>query len=389
MPSRVSRLTVTNMVLAALLFLAACGHEGVGLSTSATPERTGGTGKLALLIPYGDENRSELINLASSLENGARLALSDLDADGIELTVYETKGSVSGATSAARRALAEGADVIIGPVFKDSSRAVAEIAAEQGVSVFSFSNDASIVGGNLYVLGHTFENSAERIIEHATRRGKRNILSVHALNEQGHSGQLAILNALERGGSVLSGNVSYEFSLQGVVDAVPEIAAATDETQADLLIFTADTAGALSMLGQLLPESGVDTQRVQFSGLTRWDIPASNLENRGLQGGWFPMPDPNLSASFAYRYRYVYNEPPHPIAGLAYDAVLVANSVLRSGGRPDPRELQAAEGFFGATGLFRFTGTGRIQRALAIAEVKNNRAEVISPAPRSFADGAL
>ncbi|MEM8824779.1 MAG: penicillin-binding protein activator, partial [Pseudomonadota bacterium] len=41
-------------------------------------------------------------------------------------------------------------------------------------------------------------------------------------------------------------------------------------------------------------------------------------------------------------------------------------------------------GFAGTNGVFRLRGDGTIQRALAVAQIVNRQAQVVSPAPRSF-----
>ena len=344
-----------------------------------------GTGIVAMLLPYGDAEMPELVELAASMENSARLAIGDLGTDALNLRVYNTNGTVEGAVAAAQGAIADGADVILGPVFKDAALETARIASRNGVPVFSFSNDPSIVSGNLFVLGHTFENSADRILAYAVSQGRGRVLSVHARNQQGLTGQQAIAAASTRTGAEIKGSISYEFSQIGVVESVSQIVDAATLTEADLIVFTADTAGALSLLGQLLPEAGIDPEKVKFAGLTRWDIPASNLANKGLQGGWFPLPDPNLTASYGYRYQYTYGDPPHPLAGLAYDGIVVANAVLAEDrDRFRMAALKSASGFTGSTGPFRFRQDGKIERSLAVAEVRSNRPQIISEAPRSF-----
>ena len=49
--------------------------------------------------------------------------------------------------------------------------------------------------------------------------------------------------------------------------------------------------------------------------------------------------------------------------------------------------LTSISGFNGADGVFRFRADGTNERGLAVMEIDNNAATVISPAPRSFAAG--
>lgn len=379
------------IILASLLALvASCGPTPTTTGNQPLSIPTGGKGKIALLLPYGDAARKDLIALASSLENSARLALRDQGSKGLELQVYETQGSVPGAIEATKAALADGAQVILGPLYKDAAIETARLAANKGVPVLSFSNDSSIVGDNLFVLGHTFSNSADRIISFASDQGRRKILTVHAETPQGFTGDSAVRTAVLANPTELSGTISYEFSQKGVVDSISIIVEAATLSESDMIVFTADTAGALPLLGQLLPEAGIDPEVVKFTGLTRWDIPSSNLRNPGLQGGWFPLPDPNLSASYSYRFQYEFEKVPHPLSGLAYDGIVAAHGMLQNNSqRVNLNALRNTNGFMGSTGPFRFGQNGKIERALAIAEIRNQRLEIVSPAPRSFEPSSI
>jgi hypothetical protein len=49
--------------------------------------------------------------------------------------------------------------------------------------------------------------------------------------------------------------------------------------------------------------------------------------------------------------------------------------------------LTSASGFNGADGVFRFRPDGPNDRGLAVMQINNGSASVISPAPHSFAGG--
>jgi ABC-type branched-subunit amino acid transport system substrate-binding protein len=64
--------------------------------------------------------------------------------------------------------------------------------AASGVNVLAFSNNASIAGGNVFVLGQTFDNTAKRLASYAVRSGKGKIMIVHDRNVAGELGKAAI-----------------------------------------------------------------------------------------------------------------------------------------------------------------------------------------------------
>src|SRR5690606_14684653 len=130
----------------------------------------------------------------------------------------------------------------------------------------------------------------------------------------------------------------------------------------------------------------VDTSVTKFIGLTRWDIPPATLALPGVQGGWFALPDPALSQQFRARYQAAFGEPPHPIAGLAYDGIAAVGALVRAG-RPDALTrsgLTQSSGFVGVNGVFRLRPDGTNERGLAVAEVRNSQVVVVDAAPRGF-----
>ena len=67
----------------------------------------------------------------------------------------------------------------------------------------------------------------------------------------------------------------------------------------------------------------------------------------------------------------------------------LAAALARNAGpdRYGPAALTSVSGFNGADGVFRFRADGTNERGLAVMEIDNNAATIISPAPRSFAAG--
>ena len=367
---------------------AAFGLAAVGLS-ACVPTTTGpalGIGEavqVALLVPSGSGQASDE-SLARSLENAARLAMADLGGVKVDLRVYPTAGQATQAASAATQAVNDGAKIILGPVFAQEANAAGNAVAASGVSILSFSNNPAIAGGNVFVLGTTFPNIANRLSRYAVRQGKSNIMILHDRTLAGEAGLAAIeASVLAASGSVV-GVMGYEFSQNGIVQAAPAIAAAVRDTGANALFLTADTAGSLPLLTQLLRDSGLSPAVTQFLGLTRWDIPPATLALPGVQGGWFALPDPSLYQQYAQRYSAAYGSAPHPVSGLAYDGIAAIGALARRGGGLSTSALTQGAGFAGVTGVFRLLPDGSNERGLAVAEIRNNQVVVIDPAPRSF-----
>ena len=124
--------------------------------------------------------------------------------------------------------------------------------------------------------------------------------------------------------------------------------------------------------------------------MQRWDVSAEALAVPSLQGGVFAAPDPALVGAFTGRYRAAYGESPHELAGLAYDGDRRGRRADRPGARPgrqpvlDRAHHPARRLRRGERRLPLQLPSGRVQRNLAIIEVRDGQAVVTERAARSF-----
>ncbi|KRS12545.1 ABC transporter substrate-binding protein [Roseovarius atlanticus] len=378
-------------LLATVLLLAAC-DAGIPVVGGNSGQRIdpGAAVPVALLVPHGAANPNEQ-RLARDLESAARMAVADLSGVNIDLRVYGTAGDAGKAQQAALNAVADGAKIIVGPLHAESANAVAVAMAPKNVNVLAFSNNPTIAGGNLLVLGQTFQDTANRLTRYAVSQGKRRIMTVHSRNLAGELGRDAIAQAIRANGATSAGVVSYEFSQGGVVGAVPAIKENAQANSADAIFLTANSAGALPLFSQMLPEAGLSPAEMQYIGLARWDEPAQTRTLPGVQGGWFAIPDPRRANQFASRFQAANGNAPHDLAGLSYDAI-AAIGALTSSGRADAlsrSSLTQSSGFQGVNGIFRFLPNGTTQRGLAVATIRNQQVVVLSPAPTGFGRAGL
>ncbi|MCB2110344.1 MAG: penicillin-binding protein activator [Defluviimonas sp.] len=371
----------------------AAGLTAVAALSACGPMPMGGAGlpagkpvPVALLVPSGSASSTDLL-LAQSLENAARLAIADLQGVQIDLRVYGTAGQAAQAASAATQAVNDGALVILGPLYAHSANAAGNAVRGSGVNVLSFSNNADVAGGNVFVLGPTFDNTADRLVSFAARQGKRRIVMVHARTPAGELARAAVTRAAARSAATVVATVGYEMSQNGVVSAASQVVSAAKANGADLVVLDATTDGALPVLSQLIREQGLTSDVAQVGGLARWDVPAQAAGLPGLQGGIFALPNPGLTQQFEARYTAAYGTPPVPAAvvGLAYDGIAAVGALVKMGKTDlSAAALTQGAGFAGVSGVFRLRPDGTNQRGLAIAQIQNSQVVVIDPAPTSF-----
>ena len=381
--TKIGKKVQSFVAVSALALITACGPN-LPTSTTGPKVDTSKPVPVALLVPQSSEGTAQI---AADLENAARLAAAQLDDLEIDLRVYDTAGDATVAASVAQQAIDEGAKIIIGPLYAEAANAAGTAVADEGINVLSFSNNTTIAGGNVFVLGKTFDNTARRIVSFAAEQGKERAMVIHSNRIDGLMGLNAFQSAADDKSLRIVSVQSFELTQESVVNTVPLIRASAEIEDVDTLFLTSSSAGALPLLAQLLPEAGLDPQDVQYVGLTRWDIPPQTLELNGLKGGWFAVPDLTRTANFSTQFQEQFGNRPHQLANLAFDGI-AAIGALAQAGFDDilTREaLTQPSGFQGVDGIFRLKDDGTNERGLAIATVQDKQVVIIDPAPRSFA----
>lgn len=370
-----------------ILWLAACDTSmlsGIG-GNSGQRIDPNAPFQVALLVPGGSGTGPDSL-LASNLENAARLAISDLQGVKIDLRVYNTGADPVRAASVATLAVAEGAKIILGPLFGEAANAAGVAVAPANVNVLAFSNNTSIAGGNVYVLGSTFQNTASRLVDYSGRQGINRYAVIHADNVAGEAGRDAVRVAVRTNGAQLASIQNYPLSQQGIVTAAGPIVAAVKESGAEAVFLTAGVNADLPILATALPEAGLSPSVTRYIGLTRWNAAPQALALPGLQNGLFALPDRNMQNLFESRYEATYGDRPHPLAGLAFDGIAAIGALATKGnaGALTAAALTTPQGFQGTSGIFRLLPNGTNERGLAVATVRDGAVVILEPAPRSF-----
>ena len=374
------------VALFSMFWLAACQPiVATGPVSDAQRVTAGAPVKVALLVPAGSSSQGDAL-VATNLENAARLAIADLSDVEIEMKVYPTAGDPGRAAQAATTAVAEGAQIILGPLYAEAANAAGVAVANQGINVLAFSNNPTIAGGNVFVLGSTFANTANRLVRYGMRNGIQRYAVAYGNDLQGTIGRDAIVNAVNGAGAAVAGTQAYELSQAGVQAAAPRVAETVRSTGATGVFTTAGVNADLPILATALNDAGITPQQARMLGLTRWDAAPQALALPGLQNGLFAVPDTARNRGFEQRYAATYGAQPHPLAGLAYDGI-AAIGALAATGRADAltrNALTQSQGFKGTSGIFRLLPDGTNQRGLAVATIRNNQVVILDPAPQSF-----
>src|SRR5262245_55394170 len=158
----------------------------------------GGEVKVALILPLSASGNAGVA--AQSMRNAAEMALAEFNNPNIQLLVKDDGGSAPGAQQAAQQALAEGAEIILGPLFAHSVGPVGQAARARGVPVIAFSTDANVATRGVYLLSFLPESDVDRIVEYAVSHGKRSFAVMVPDNAYGTVVEAAFKQAAARRG---------------------------------------------------------------------------------------------------------------------------------------------------------------------------------------------
>jgi ABC-type branched-subunit amino acid transport system substrate-binding protein len=360
---------------------------GVNPDATEQPAAAGdtiGTGsvRVGLLLPLTGPGQSAAA--AQSLRNAAALAVAEFQDPDITILVKDDRGTPEGARAAASQAIAEGAELIIGPLFAGSVQAAGQVARQAGRPVIAFSTDASVGARGVYLLSFLAQAEVDRIVDYAAAQGRRSVAALIPETTYGSVVEAQFREAAARRGLRVAAIERYaQGQPQPAVQRLAPVIGG-GAPQADAL-FVPENGEGLAVVAQALETVGFNPQRVKPLGTGLWnDARVFNLP--ALQGGWFAAPDNRGFNGFAARYRARYSADPTRLATLSYDAVSLVAALSRTQGSQRFSEgvLTNPSGFAGADGVFRFRPDGLNDRALTVQEVRGSGATTVSAAPRAL-----
>lgn len=372
-------------VALASLALAACqvipggsGPGGTGPVTQGPSEtelpQDEGRHRVALLVPLSGANGE----VGQSIANATTMALLDTSAENLRITTYDT---AAGAANAARRAVADGNALILGPLLRDNVSAVLAQARPAGIPMITFSNDTSIAQRDVFVMGHIPEQSISRTVQYATSKGARRFAALVPEGEYGRRVLGALQEAAAAGSAQVVAIESYARGNTSIVSAAARLEAKGGYDT----VLIADGARLAMMAAGELKEAGAVLPSI--IGPELWGGEDALTRNAAMRGAWFSSVSDGRYDQFVTSYESRFGGSPYRVATLGYDAVLLTLRIARDWrpGRAFPTDkLTDRGGFLGLDGPFRFRSDGIGERSMEVRQVGNGTFTVVDAAPRQF-----
>jgi ABC-type branched-subunit amino acid transport system substrate-binding protein len=318
--------------------------------------------------------------LAQAMLRSAQMALYESDNRDIILMTADEGATQADAAAAADRLLDQGAEIIVGPLYGPSVKAISAAARDHGVPVLAFSTDRTVAGDGVYLMGFLPENDTGRVVGYALTQGKHKFAALVASTAFGD----VTLDTFKKAVTDGKGEVGEVERFEGTIEGAPGPAGVVAKTDADA-VFIPQGGAVLRAAAPALSAGGFVPGKTKLLGTGQWNETA-NLAEPMLSGAWFAGPDPKDEIAFNAKYRAAFGANPPPLAALAYDAVSLVAALAK--GAPYHRfthdALNDPNGFSGADGIFRFSADGTAERGLAIIEVAPDGFHVVDPAPTTF-----
>jgi branched-chain amino acid transport system substrate-binding protein len=348
--------------------------------------------KVALLLPLSGPNAE----LGKAMLQAAQLALFTTGSDRLTLMPRDTTGSAAGAATAAKSAIADGAQLVLGPLIADEVVAVRPIAQGANVNVIAFATKTEVAGGNVFLMGFLPRQEVAREVSFAHDQGMTRFAALAPNSPYGHLMGDALKEVAAQAGASVARVEYFDPRTQDVTLAIKHLMPAAAAAGAPAAgpsaggapfdaLLVPEGGDRLKQIANQLKAGGIDPAQTRLLGSGLWDDP-SIVNEPALAGGWFAASPPEARRDFAARYQSAYGQAPPRLASLAFDAAALAAALAKSDG-PDMFSAQAIQnpsGFTGVDGLFRFGPQGLVQRGLAVLEVDPGGDKVVSPAPQNF-----
>jgi branched-chain amino acid transport system substrate-binding protein len=336
--------------------------------------------KIALILPLG--GYGEPAQIARGMKQAAEMALFEADNPAVQLITKDDTGTPQGAMAAADAAIAEGAEIILGPLFGKSAAAIAPIAGKAGVPVVTFSNDPTVAGHGVYLMSFLASEEVNRVIGYAANQGQRRFAALIPETAYGKTVEPSFRSAVSKSGGQIAALETYPADASGMLAAAKKVVQAiSDAEKSDApvdALFVPAGPDSIAVLGPLLAYSGLTNDKLKLLGTSAWDVPIIARDDT-LIGGWYAASDPAGWTAFSEKYRKSFGTAPPRLATLSYDAMTMALNLAADPGpgRYSPENLTRAQGFSGVDGTVRLTPGGFSQRALAVLEIGKDRSVVI------------
>ena len=347
--------------------------------------------KIALLLPISAKDNN-LSKIGKSLRDAAFLAKEDLGNNLLKINTYDTYGLTQKGVLAYNLALEEKNEIIIGPFLSSVTAEISNQFPFNNLNILSLSDDPTIVGRKIFILGDTIVNRANNLIQYAINDNNYRFALIGPVRNNNDQINSLISNKILMKGGIITFSSYYSNDISAISDLAQDVKNKIIQTNTDIIIFTGEPDKRMSHLAAELADITVNktNKGIQIMGLTHWENSASILSEPSLQKAWFTMPDQRFRSFYEDKFIKKFGYIPHPKSNLAYDAV-ASLGVIHKNLNNDRNDyfdkfngLFNRNGFIGIDGIFRFNNDRIAEKELSIIQLISGKPKILKQAKNRF-----
>ena len=346
--------------------------------------------QIALLLPIGSTDRN-LSYLGKSLRDAAFLAKEDLGNNSFDIKTYDTFGKTNKGLIAYETAVKERNEIFIGPYLAKITRAISNKFPFNNFKILSLSNDPTVIGKNIFILGDTVTNRANNLIKYSLKNNKKRFALINPIKNKNEEIERKLVNKISLNNGILTFSTNYSNDIAKISKLAEIIKQKSKISNTDVIIFTGNPDKNMLHLAAELADisKSKSIDGIQIIGLSSWSNSASIISEPAFQNSWLALPDDRFRTIFENKFIKKFGYRPHPKSNLTYDAI-AALGVLDK--RPINRNLYQnkfsglfnSNGFIGIDGIFRFNNDRIAEKELSVIQIINGQPNIIKKARNRF-----
>lgn len=372
-------------------------------------EDSGAKLRVALLVPL----TGKVSLVGQSILNTVEMSMYDNNKKNILLKVYDTKGTTFGAVEAMNKAVKDGIDVVLGPLFSEETKAIKNILKNNNIIAFSLSNDEQLKNiDNVFVTGSIPEQEIQTLISYMMENDFFNYVALMPNSSHGASMNKVLRNTIYNKDGLLIKTDYYEPNEENMLlkinDLVnfyevpqtifedfekkklenkllgleePELIIQEEEKIYPQALFIPDGGKRAEEIANLLFINQKNDRYIQLIGTSKLDGDVSIQNNPYLDKVIFVGSNPAKYQKFYDDYTKVFKREPIKISSMAYDLINVIDKFFEKyedGYIINKKNLLDPNGFDGIDGKFRFLPNGLVDRNLYVVQLQNKEKVVVS-----------
>ena len=366
--------------------------------------------RVAVLVPLSGEVKT----VGESIVNAIQMSLFENNKKNIVLKIYDTKGTTFGAVDAINKAIEDGVDTVIGPLFSAETKAIKNILRQNNLISFSLSNDEELRNiDNVFVTGSIPQQEIQTLISYMMENDFYNYVALMPNSTHG-----ALMNRILRGTILnkdgllikteyytqneknlinkINGLVNFyevpqtlyedfekkklENKLLGITEEL-EFTIQEEEKIYPQALFIPDGGKQAEQIANLLFITQHNSRYIQLIGTTKLDGDESIINNPYFDKVIFIGANPNKYKNFRDGYVNLYREEPVKITSMVYDLINIMDTIYTfEDGKYiiNKKELLDPRGFDGIDGRYRFLPNGIVERKMFVLQLQNKEKVVIN-----------